>query len=69
MPVIPALEDYASLLDQGKWDAGGFLALLRPTQLEPPEMHPVSQQLNSPHNNRPEIIRPVSAQQRCVLAP
>jgi len=62
MPVILGREDYATWLDPGNTDANGLLAMLKPADPVQWTLHPVSQQVNSPRNDGPELLDPVEAQ-------
>ena len=63
MPVILAPDDYGGWLDPKNTDAGGLLAMLKPDDPARWTMHPVSRQVNSPRNDRPELLDAVEAEQ------
>ena len=60
MPVILRAEDYGNWLDPDNKDIDGLLAMLKPTDPDLLAMREVSRQLNSPHNDGPELLEPVS---------
>ncbi len=61
MPVILGREDHAAWLDPANEDADGLLAMLKPADAAPWTVHPVSRQVNSPRNDRPDLLEPVEA--------
>jgi len=61
MPAILGREDYAAWLDPGNKDADGLLAMLKPADVAPWTMHPVSRQVNRPRNDGPELLEAVNA--------
>jgi hypothetical protein len=54
-------EDYAAWLDPENKDAEGLLTMLRPTDPAPWMLRKDSRKVNSPKNDSPEIIEPVTA--------
>jgi putative SOS response-associated peptidase YedK len=58
MPVILSPEAYAAWLAQGDQKPEGLTSLLQPYPAENMTAYPVSQQVNSPNNDSPDLIRP-----------
>lgn len=56
MPVILPSEDYGSWIDPAVADKEALLPLLKPYPPEGLEAYPVSRAVNSPKNDRPELI-------------
>ena len=61
MPVIVSPEDYARWLDPKLEQAEDLMPLLRPYTDDALVALPVSRVVNSPRNDRPECIQPISA--------
>ncbi len=61
MPVIVSPEDYARWLDPRLEQAEDLMPLLRPYTDDSLVALPVSRVVNSPRNDRPECIQPISA--------
>ena len=59
MPVIVAPESFALWLDAGP-PTGAFAELFAPFPAERMEAFPVSRKVNSPANDAPEILEPIS---------
>ena len=60
MPVIIEPADFARWLDLDQRDPATLRSLLRPLPAERMEAHPVSRRVNSPANDDPSCIEPVS---------
>ncbi|WP_280771156.1 SOS response-associated peptidase [Salipaludibacillus daqingensis] len=60
MPVILKQQDEAAWLDPNQTDTSELEHLLQPFPDEDMTAYPVSQQVNSPKNNRPELIERIS---------
>lgn len=60
MPVIFGPEQIAPWLDPTVEDLGLLSSLLKPWAGDPLELVPVSRLVNSPSNDRPEVLEPVS---------
>jgi putative SOS response-associated peptidase YedK len=58
MPVILAPQEYDRWLDPALQDPAAILPLLRPYPAGDMEAYPVSTLVNSPKNDRPELIAP-----------
>ncbi|MGE5250942.1 MAG: SOS response-associated peptidase family protein, partial [Bacteroidota bacterium] len=58
MPVILEPEDYARWLDPAPQRPESLNPLLRPYPAEKMSAHPISSLVNSPSNDRPELILP-----------
>lgn len=61
MPVILPPSAYEQWLDPGEPPAGGLLALLQPYPQEHMAAYPVSKMVNSPANDSPECIIPLTS--------
>jgi putative SOS response-associated peptidase YedK len=61
MPVVLERKDYAAWLATANRDEDGLLAMLKTADPAPWTMHPVSRQVNSPRNDGPELIDPVTS--------
>ncbi|MGH2538651.1 MAG: SOS response-associated peptidase [Candidatus Promineifilaceae bacterium] len=59
MPVILHPADFALWLDPGAQHPGEVQDLLRPYPAAEMRFYPVSTQVNSPHNDTPEVIQPL----------
>lgn len=60
MPLILPPSAHAAWLQPGEASADHLLALLRPHPAEPMEAYPVSTLVNSPANDLPDCVRPVT---------
>jgi putative SOS response-associated peptidase YedK len=56
MPVILPPADYAAWLDPENKDSDALSAMLRPIGSAQWTIHPVSQRVNSPRNDGPELV-------------
>lgn len=61
LPVILGRDDYAAWLDPDTKDAERLKAVLQPPDPEDLTLHPVSRLVNSPRNDRRELVEPVAA--------
>ena len=59
MPVILRQADYSAWLDPDNKDTGGLEAMLKPAASDFLAMHEVSQHVNSPRNEGPELLAAV----------
>lgn len=62
MPVILAGEDAAAWLHRENGDLAALRAMLRPADPGELEMHPVSRAVNSPRNDTPDLLTPLSVE-------
>ncbi len=60
MPVILHREEYPLWLDREVTDPEKLKQLYQPYPADPMEMYPVSPLVNSPHNESPELIKPIA---------
>lgn len=60
MPVILERGHYEAWLDPGNPDLDGLMRLLRPADPGPWTFHPVSRRVNSPRNDTPDLMDPVT---------
>ena len=61
MPVVLSREDYDAWLDPETKDLDHLKALLRPAQPDPWTLVEVSRKVNSPKNDSPDLLEPVTA--------
>lgn len=61
MPVILSREQEAQWLDQKNTDGSSLLKLLKPCPAEWLDAYEISTAINSPKNNRPEVLEPLKA--------
>ena len=61
MPVILHPEEYPVWLDREMTDPEKLKQLYQPYPVDLMEMYPVSQLVNSPRNDLPELIKPIAA--------
>lgn len=61
MPAVIEPTDFDAWLDPDNSDADALLTILRSTGASGLEWYPVSQRVNSPSVNDPDLIRPVES--------
>ncbi len=61
MPVIAAKSDYDPWLDPKTGDLKKLKSILRPCASDALEMYDVTPEVNSPKNNSPENIKPLTS--------
>ena len=59
MPVIIDKADFKTWLDPDNHDIGALNALLIPNEISSLQMYPVSTEVNNPHHDKVDLIKPV----------